>query len=168
MRFCNDVKKSEFVVHNAVTGKDEPQTCPKATASGHGSGARCDGGVVTEQPGFWRDPARGSRVNSRTVYYRCPQVGACRRGANCSEGHHGVLCAVCARGYALRLGECKKCPGAAAAGEAAGILLGAVAAIVVGVMAAKKAHKLKKALVSEQSKLLVKSLLKVKVQQLTS
>jgi hypothetical protein len=165
MRFCNDVKKSEFVAYNAETGQDEPQTCPKATASGHGRGASCDGGVVTELAGFWRDPAEGSGVNENTAYYRCPQVAACTPG-NCSEGHSGVLCAVCERGYAMTLGACTKCPSPAKAREAAGVLLGVLAAIVAAAVVFQKrdgSRRLKKALVSERAKSGSKSLLKIAI-----
>jgi hypothetical protein len=163
-RVCNEVSNMQFVAINAQTGEAEPQTCPEPTASGHGRGATCDGGIVEELPGFWRDPGKGSAVTSATQYYRCPQAHACLSGANCSQGHRGVLCAVCDREFAMTMGACLKCPGPAKAGETAGMVLGVLAAIAAcGWVFHKRggARKIKKALVSESTKRRSKSLFKV-------
>jgi hypothetical protein len=155
-RFCNDVNTAQFIVVDEETGETKAADCPAATASGHGSGALCQGGSLRELPGFWRDSAKGSQVNGETVYYHCPQEGSCLGGTECKEGHGGVLCAVCARGFAMKLGACAKCPGAAGASEAAGMAFVMLSVLAVTVLVFKKRNKLKKAFVSDRSKSLLK------------
>jgi hypothetical protein len=155
-KFCDDIKEGKFTAIGGSAGV--PQECPKPTTDGR-VGADCEGGILKERAEFWRDPAMGPVV-ANTTYYRCPNPQACPGGASCAGGHRGPLCAVCEPKFTMTLGVCNECPSQE---EANKLVWTAVGPLVGGLMCiallAKQRHKLKKALVSQR----VKSLLKISV-----
>jgi hypothetical protein len=149
----------KFIVTNA-DGEKVAVSCPAAVASTGGIGALCKAGIIEEKADFWRDKAKGP-VSATTEYYECPFKDTCINGTECATGHEGPLCAVCRTGYAMQFGLCVACPGQAAVAAAIGQVLGVLAG--VGLVAfllrkqlASQAVRLKKLLVSDKSKSLVK------------
>eukprot|EP01062_Namystynia_karyoxenos_P036362 TRINITY_DN2647_c0_g3_i1.p1 TRINITY_DN2647_c0_g3~~TRINITY_DN2647_c0_g3_i1.p1 ORF type:complete len:4800 (+),score=1009.59 TRINITY_DN2647_c0_g3_i1:104-14503(+) len=85
-------------------------------------GAKCNGTIrMVSLPEFWRPPmveqtypADPSNESYKlySSFYRCSVKGACLGGEDslCSEGHSGVLCDVCASGWAAGEEACEPCP----------------------------------------------------------
>jgi predicted outer membrane repeat protein len=112
---------------SSVTIKCEQ--CPK-TWTNQGS-AKCDSGLVTQQPGWWRAV---DVVTGDTIFWACTtHQAACSSAtsglpsidAQCSEGHTGPVCALCKHGYAMRLRHCVACTGDASLNAAIITVLGA-------------------------------------------
>jgi hypothetical protein len=160
MEFCViQASTDKFIVTNA-NGEKVPVDCPQPVASTGGIAADCRAGVIEEKPGFWRDKTKGA-VSAGTVYYECPFKGTCMNGTECAAGHEGPLCAVCRTGYAMQFGVCSACPGQAAVSAAFGQVLGVLAGVgLIGFLLRKqlatRAARMKKFLVSDKSKSLVK------------
>ncbi|QDZ22951.1 hypothetical protein A3770_09p54690 [Chloropicon primus] len=83
-------------------------------------GALCPGGNISSMialPGFWRsDPASTSffSCESPNGYTLCMggasnHTGSGASGPLCREGHEGLLCSKCTKGYGKTYGVCAKC-----------------------------------------------------------
>jgi hypothetical protein len=157
------VNINQFVV-TLSNGEQMKMACPEPVTSTGNQAAQCVDGIVQENDDFWRDASLGS-VTADTVYYDCPHKKACFNGTQCAPGHGGPLCAVCKRGFAMAFGECAKCPGPEEAAGAIGVILGVFVAVVAAWMLVSKKQnaRLKKALVSDKSKSLQQSLLKIAI-----
>lgn len=67
-------------------------------------GGVCGGNnTLAAAPGFWR------ANDSLTEFYACPYAAGCNGSDACAAGYEGVLCAVCARGFTLRISRCVEC-----------------------------------------------------------
>ncbi|QDZ21123.1 hypothetical protein A3770_05p36410 [Chloropicon primus] len=84
------------------------------------AGALCPGGDISSMialPGFWRsDPASTSffSCESPNGYTLCMggasnHTGSGASGPLCREGHEGLLCSKCTKGYGKTYGVCAKC-----------------------------------------------------------
>lgn len=72
------------------------------------------GSNISNLPDYWFVLPRRREVTSSPVIktYRC-EPGACLPGGECSEGRTGILCGLCAAGWARAGASCKSCGTAA-------------------------------------------------------
>lgn len=114
-------------------------TCPSV-------GAACSSGVLNLLPGFYRADANPT-VDEHTELHPCALPFACWVNASttnrsatethgCNEGYTGVLCGVCAPGYARTGKKCGVCPPTAFNWFVTALLPAGV--LVFGVWAAKR------------------------------
>lgn len=93
--------------HYSDRGLEDCTECPSV-------GVECVEGGLSILPNYWVPPDVNGDIENSTVLYKCYNNEACTtnqtaRTVQCSEGYTGVLCGVCAEGYAMQARSCTEC-----------------------------------------------------------
>jgi hypothetical protein len=93
----------------------------------------CSSGAIAVEPG-WAFSSTSGEPTSPNIF-RCPTESACIQTGDsiCKQGHAGVLCALCERGYGKAGNECTKCSDVAQSHSYTTLIL-AVIAIIFGAL----------------------------------